>query len=329
MSGDVVLLERPPYRPATTRKSSAPHAAPAELAPTVVEAPTWRQFAADLIELTKPRIVLMILITTGVAAIVGAQGAVAWSLALHLLLGTALVAASAGVLNQYLEREVDRRMTRTARRPLPAGRMRPGFALAYGLTIGLVGTLYLGWQVSWVTAALGVVTWFSYLVLYTPLKQRTSFNTTVGAVAGALPMLMGYTGGGGELTDAAGWLLLGVLVAWQYPHFMAIAWLYRKQYGEAGFQMTPVTDPSGVSAGWQSIVGAIVLPVFLIALVSSNTYWPVWSIGICLVSWGLIQGAWGFSREPNEQTARRMLRASLSQLPLAMLMLVLATFFGG
>jgi protoheme IX farnesyltransferase len=289
---------------------------------------SFRQLVADLIELTKPRIVVMILITTGVAAMFAAGGALDFSLAMDLLLGTALVASSAGTLNQYLEREVDRRMLRTARRPLPAGRISPAVALFYGLLLVVLGTVYLAAKVQVSTAILGLITWASYLLLYTPLKLRTSFNTTVGAVAGALPMLMGYTGGGGSLMDLQGWLLLGVLVAWQYPHFMAIAWLYRKQYGEAGFLMTPNVDPSGVSAGRQAIAGAIALPLFLCCLVYPLERNWLWVPIMVVVSAGLLRCSLAFAADRQETTARRMLRSSLSQLPLAMLVLVLATFFG-
>ncbi len=327
MSGDVVILERPPFRPTSTRMSGVTTAS-AETPAIPVQPTGLRRLMADYLELTKPRIVVMILITTGVSAIVAAGGPVAFALALPLLVGTGLVAASAGVLNQYLERGIDSRMTRTARRPLPAGRVSPGMALGYGLLLGALGTSLLAWQVSVVTAVLGVITWFSYLVLYTPLKQRTSFNTTIGAIAGALPMLMGYTGGGGSLYDLSGWLLLGILVAWQYPHFMAIAWLYRRQYGEAGFQMTPVVDPTGRSAGWQSVIGALLLPCLLFGLVWQSPLWLLWTALGCVFSWGLIRAAFGFAAEPSEVSARKMLRASLSQLPLSMLILMLATFWG-
>lgn len=289
---------------------------------------SMRQTMADLVELTKPRIVVMILVTTGVSALFAAGGPLSASLAMHLLIGTALVAASAGTLNQFLEREVDGRMTRTARRPLPAGRIAPSVALGYGILLVFLGSLYLFQYVNPITSLLGIVTWLSYLAIYTPLKQRTSFNTTVGAIAGAVPMLMGYTGGGGSLMDVAGWLLLGVLVAWQYPHFMAIAWLYRHQYGEAGFKMTPTVEPTGRSAGRQAIAGAILLPMllcFLVAPLERNWLWiPI----LIIVSLPLIRSSLAFAADPQDATARRMLRASLSQLPLSMLVLVFATFFG-
>jgi heme o synthase len=341
MSTEVTILDSTPFSKRFARRVPAGEtiataavvsgeipSAPSGVAMNETPELTVRQGIADLIELTKPRIVVMILITTWVAAMFAARGPLPITLALHLLLGTALVAASAGTLNQFLEREVDGRMQRTARRPLPAGRVTPTVALLYGLLLVVLGTAYLATMVQATTAILGLVTWVSYLLFYTPLKQRTSFNTTVGAIAGALPMLMGYTGGGGSLSAPEGWLLLGVLVAWQYPHFMAIAWLYRKQYGDAGFLMTPNVEPSGVSAGRQAVAGAVALPIFLCCLVYQfNLNW-LWAGVMILVSTGLLRSSLAFAADRQESTARRMLRSSLSQLPLAMLVLVLATFYG-
>jgi protoheme IX farnesyltransferase len=281
----------------------------------------------DLIELTKPRIVIMILVTTVVAAVVAAGGAIEPSLIVHLMMGTGLVAASAGVLNQVLERDVDLRMPRTARRPIPSGRFSPLLAVIYGVVLVLVGSIWLSAKVSWTTTLLGLLTWVIYLALYTPLKLRTSFNTTVGAIAGALPMMMGYTGTGGSVADGSAWLLLGILVAWQYPHFMAIAWLYRQQYEDAGFKMTTVVEPTGRSAGWQAVIGAILAPCFLSGLVLDGEYGFLWVVACGLISWSLIRAAWRFAVRPDEALARKLLWASLSQLPLSMLLLVVYSFW--
>lgn len=292
------------------------------------------RLAADFLELTKPRIVSMILIVTALSAVFMAGRDLQWLPLLHLLLGTALVAASAGVLNQVWEHQVDGRMARTRMRPLPAGRVSRWSATLFGLTLITVGTAYLTFLVGATPAMLGVVTWLLYVFVYTPMKTRTSWNTAVGAIAGALPMQMGYTAAGGSLADLEGWLLFGVLLLWQYPHFMAIAWMYRYDYGAAGLQMSPVVDPSGRSAGRQAVAGSILLMLVLVALVRPLTatgeglgisIWGiVFAVAAVLVTAKFVLASLRFASQPDDLTARRLLRASLVQLPAAMLVLVLS-----
>lgn len=163
-----------------------------------------------------------------------------------------------------------------------------------------------------------------YVLVYTPMKTRTSWNTTVGAISGALPMMMGYTAAGGQLTEVRGWLLVGVLMLWQYPHFMAIAWMYRREYGAAGFQMTPVVEPTGRSAGRQAVGGAVALAAVLVALVAPAPGGWLLAAAMLAVSWGLLKAAVRFARAPDDASARRLMRSSLLQLPAAMLVLVVA-----
>jgi len=280
-----------------------------------------------LITLTKPRIVVMVLVTAAVAAVVAAGRNLDLVVLLHTLLGTAMVGASAGTMNQIWERRIDCRMRRTRRRPLPDGRISTWAASLYCAALGVIGTSYLAWFAGPLPALFGVATWLTYVVIYTPMKTRTEWNTTVGAVSGALPMMIGYTAAGGGIADARGWLLVAVLVAWQYPHFMAIAWMYRREYGEAGFQMTPVVDPSGRNAAIQSVVGAIVLVGVLLAIiVLTTTGAAAWMLcgAMLLASQGLVRGSIRFAIEKEDTAARRMMHASLIQLPLAMAVLVLA-----
>ena len=183
----------------------------------------------DYVQLTKPRIVVMILVTTLMTALIGASGLVAFGSLVWLLVATGLVAGNAGAANQVWERSIDRRMPRTASRPLPDGRLNLFPAAVFTAILGIGGVWMLGQMFGWAPAVASIATWVMYVMIYTPMKTRTSLNTTVGAVAGALPVLIGYTATGGQLTDWTGWLLVGVLVAWQYPHFMSIAWMYRRQ----------------------------------------------------------------------------------------------------
>ncbi|MGV3485333.1 MAG: heme o synthase [Planctomycetaceae bacterium] len=294
---------------------------------------TSTSLARDFLELTKPRIVTMILVTTLVAAVVAAGSSIAAATLFHLLVGVALVAGSAGAMNQVWEREIDREMERTRRRPVPAGRMTAWAAALFSVAIGVGGTAYLTYFLGAIPAIVGAVTWITYVPIYTPMKTRSAWNTTIGAVSGALPVLIGYTAAGGSLADLRGWLLVGVLVAWQYPHFMAIAWLYRRQYAEAGFRMTTTVEPTGRSAGWQSVAGMLLLVSCLLGLAlgyGDLTSWQRVVLVACLIlaSYPMTKAAVRFASDRNDGTARKLLRASLLQLPASLLLVTAAALLG-
>ena len=285
---------------------------------------------SDFLQLTKPRIVVMILVTTCATAMIGASGLVAAGSLFWLLLGTAAIAGSAGASNQIWERVIDSRMTRTANRPISSGRMSPMPAVIFAATLGGAGTAILATFFGPTPAAVGVATWLLYVLVYTPMKVRTAWNTTVGAIAGAIPVLIGYTATGGLLTDWTGWLLVGVLVAWQYPHFMAIAWMYRRQYQEAGFKMTTTEEPTGRSAGWQSIVGSAVLigmGVTLCWLPLGISGAIVGSIAVIASAWPMLLASIRFANSPDDQTARKLLRSSLLVLPAVLAVVTLRLFW--
>jgi heme o synthase len=320
MSDGPALLVKPKPRPPSRSVAAASEFSKGSVEPRVVA----RSVAADLLELTKPRIVVMILITAAVAMVVAAGRSFNRMDLLHLLIGTALIAGSAGAMNQWLERSIDGRMARTRYRPLPGGRISSMMGLIFGLVLGAIGFGYLAAKGATMPLVVGAATWLVYVVAYTPMKQWTSFNTTVGAVSGALPMLMGWTAGQGSLADPIGWLLFGVLFCWQYPHFMALAWMYRYQYGLAGFQMTPVVEPSGKSAAIQAIAGAVALPIVAVAIIVMQGYawwWLIPAVAVCLP---LIRRSILFARQRDDLTARLLLRSSLIQLPAIMLVLVIA-----
>ncbi|TWT94575.1 heme o synthase [Stieleria varia] len=284
----------------------------------------------DLVELSKPRIVVMILVTTIATAMIAAGGFVEPISLCVLLVGTGLVAASAGASNQIWERKIDRQMPRTARRPLPGGRMGLPTALAMAAISGVAGTAMLYSHFSLIPAAAGVVTWLMYVLVYTPMKTRTAWNTTVGAVAGALPMLIGYTALDGSLTDWTPWLLVGVLVAWQYPHFMAIAWMYRRQYAAAGFQMTTTVEPTGRSAGWQSIVGSLGLIGCAVALCWIPGGWiggSIASIAVTVSCLPMLLRSIRFARQRDDVSARALMLSSLLVLPAILLVVTLRVFW--
>jgi len=205
----------------------------------------------------------MVLITTAAGYTIGAHPFVSIAL-LHTLIGTALVAAGTNALNQYVERDLDAMMKRTRRRPLPAGRISANSALIYSIGVAVIGTLYLGVLVNWLTALLGALTLASYIFIYTPMKRVSPLCTAIGAIPGAIPPLMGWTAATGSI-GLGGWIAFGVLFFWQLPHFMAISWLYRDDYGRAGFAMLSVLDQNGKAVARQAILYSLALLAVSIA----------------------------------------------------------------
>ena len=281
---------------------------------------------ADYLELTKPRIVVLELIVAGAAAALASPHGMNVPVVIQALAATALVAGSASIANQWLERRIDLRMRRTANRPLPAGRVTSAEALILSAVTLIAGVAWLGVQVNWTTALLGVASWITYVVIYTPMKQRSSANTAVGAVAGAIPILMGWTATGAPLTLTA-WTLAGVLFLWQFPHFMAIAWLYRSEYAKAGHQMLTVVDPTGARPGAQAILGAVLLiPVSMIPATLPTSGSPVlYSLWAIALGGAQLAIATRFAIRRDDASARWLLRASLVYLPAWMTLLLMVS----
>ncbi|HKD37896.1 MAG TPA: heme o synthase [Pirellulales bacterium] len=317
--------ERPPAaitRPAIVAPQHPVVAAP--LKPSAVA----RKLAA-YVELTKPKISVMVLVTVAVAMFVGSWGAPSIWLVLNTVLGTALVAASASAINQRLERDTDALMPRTAGRPLPSGRVGNVESLLFGGLTLAVGLAYLAIAANPLAAALGALTWIVYVPLYTPLKRRTPFNTVVGAVAGALPTLIGWVAVRGSLSispdggGVAALTLFLIVYLWQFPHFMAIAWIYRNEYSTAGLKMLTVVDPSGYRAGSQAVMAALaLLPVSLVPVVQHHAgaaYFTATTIlGLAYLGYSVL-----FCLRRDDISARRLLRASLIYLPILLALFVL------
>lgn len=277
---------------------------------------------ADYFELTKPRITVMVLVTVTVAGFVASWGQPDPWVLLHTLIGTVLVAASASACNQLWEKGTDALMPRTANRPLPTGRLE-SVEVAIFITASLiVGTAYLIAFTQWAAGGWAVVTWIIYVLIYTPLKRLTRWNTAVGAVSGAIPVLIGWTAVGGQLDVRAAALFL-LLFLWQFPHFMAIAWLYRDQYEAAGMQMAASNCDAGSSnrsAGVQAILGAsALLPVAAVPALFAPS---VLYLALALVlGVGQLAVAVGFFCYQDDRWARRLLRVSLIYLPLMLSLL--------
>ena len=287
----------------------------------------WLSQLADYVAMTKPRIGMLVMVTVAVVAEVAAWGQLAPLLLVHLMMGTLLVSASASIANQLREADLDALMPRTASRPLPSGRMSPRAAIYFSLLTGLLGTAWLVVGVNLLAALLGVFTWLVYVAVYTPLKTRSPHNTLVGAIAGAAPVLMGWAAAGASWDPRLDlrWLaLLLVVFLWQFPHFMAIAWLHRDQYRRAGMKMWPVLDPSGRRAGLIAVLAA--LGLFPVSFIPGLYWGPVEGSVFLLVAFLLGAGqlvlAIRFFLDVNDQRARRLLWASLVYLPVLLLSMI-------
>lgn len=286
------------------------------------QAASPRARLADYVELTKPRISVMVMVSVAITAFVARHGQPDFLAIVHALVGTLLTAGSASAMNQWMERDLDGRMPRTSNRPIPAGRISSQQVMFLVIASLIFGAGYLAVFVNPLTAALSVATWVVYVAFYTPMKTRTPLNTAVGAVSGALPILMGWAAVEGSWMDARWAALFLLMFFWQFPHFMAIAYLYRKQYGEVGMKMWTVVDATQRRSGIEAVIGALaVLPVSL------ATIGPVPSTNVqLLIIFGLgvfqLVCAIRYCLNANEKTARTLLRASLIYLPLVLFTLL-------
>jgi len=270
--------------------------------------------ARDLVELTKPRISLLVTLTAAVGYFMGSGAGVAAEGLFFLLMGTMMVASGANVLNQVLERDADARMMRTRGRPLPAGRVTPNTALGFGVILGLGGVLFLAFTLNLIAAVLAAATLACYVFVYTPLKRVTSLNTLVGAVPGALPPLGGWAAASGAVPREA-WLLFLIVFLWQVPHFLAIAWILRDDYVRGGFRMLTVHDTDGVLTGRHIALGALaLLPVSLaptlLGMTGSTYFFGALALGIAFAALSLYM-----ARRPTVRRAKWLFLGSVLYLP--------------
>jgi protoheme IX farnesyltransferase len=273
----------------------------------------------DYIELTKPRITWLILMSTGVGYFFGlpshAWREINWLLLLHTILGTGLIASGTAALNQWYERAADLKMHRTAGRPLPSGRLIAGRALAFGIALSVAGFLELWLGVNLLSGLIGAFTLASYLFLYTPMKQRTWWSTTVGAVPGAMPPMIGYAAAAGAITRES-WVLFAILFLWQFPHFYSIAWMYKEDYARAGIRMLPVVDPDCRSTARQIVLyGIALIPVSLVPAMLGMTG-RIYLIGALILGLVYLYSGVRVAMERTLLRARAVLLTSVLYLPL-------------
>lgn len=282
---------------------------------------TLKQKAAALFELTKARIAVMLLLTAAAGYYLGTAGKFDWVLFLNSMLGILLLAFGVGTLNQVIERRTDALMERTRNRPLPSNRVTLAEALIFGVLLCLGAEMILFLLVNTLTGILGLTVIAGYVLLYTPLKTRTTASTAIGAIPGAMPPLMGWTAASGEISLSA-WALFVLLFLWQFPHFLAIAWMYRDQYAKAGILMLPVVEPRGSITAHQIVLFAMMMVTVSIAPYFLHLAGMPFLIGASLL------GVWFFSecifaaKALSNERARRLLLVSVIYLPLIFAILV-------
>jgi protoheme IX farnesyltransferase len=291
------------------------------IATTASDRLTLRERVAAYSELTKPRITFLIVLTSAAGFALATKGSIDYLRMVSAMIGIGLLSSGIATLNQYMERDLDALMRRTADRPLPSGKLLPFEALVFGAGLTVLAEIYLAVLVNPLSALLGLTVIAGYLFAYTPLKTKTSLSTLVGAFPGAVPPLIGWTAARGDLSLEA-WVLFAILFLWQFPHFLAIAWMYREDYARAGILMLPVVEPDGRITGQQIVIYTLMLlPVSLLPTalgVSGKAYFFGAIVLGLIFLFSSVRAAFSQSR----QEARRLLLASVIYLPLLFILMV-------
>jgi heme o synthase len=291
-------------------------------AAVALERLTTRERVAAYLELTKPRITFLIVLTSAAGFALASGPRIDYPGLLRAMLGIALLSSGIATINQYMERDLDALMRRTANRPLPSGKLLPWEALAFGVSLIVLAQVYLAVLVNPLTALLGLTVIAGYLFGYTPLKTRTSLSTMVGAFPGAVPPLIGWAAARGTIGLEA-WVLFAILFLWQFPHFLAIAWMYREDYSRAGILMLPVVEPDGRVTAQQIVVYTVLLlPVSLIPAVLGISG-RVYLYGAIVLGLLFLYSSVRAALSKSRQEARRLLLASVIYLPLLFILMVL------
>jgi heme o synthase len=285
----------------------------------------WRTKVSDYWSLTKPEVNTLVVASSLAGFYLGWRGPMDYWLLFNTLAGTLLVASGTATLNQWYERKSDASMRRTAKRPLPAGRLSTTEAFWFGIILSAGGGLYLWWAANLLASGLAMLTLASYLLLYTPLKRKTTYCTLVGAFPGAMPPLIGWAAARGSLNLEA-WILYAILFIWQFPHFLSIAWMYREDYERAGLLMLPLNDPQGRKAARQILVTSLMLlPVSLLPTWLGQMGW-LYFFGSFVLGLGILYCGVLTSLVKSKLLARRLLMASVFYLPLVFSLMIVDKF---
>jgi protoheme IX farnesyltransferase len=276
---------------------------------------------AAYVELTKPRIAFMLVLTAAAGFYLGAKNDFDLLLFINSIIGISLLAFGVATLNQVWEKRTDALMERTAKRPLPTQKITGTEALIFGILLCVVAEIYLAFLVNDLTALLGLIVIIGYVLLYTPLKTRTSASTAIGAIPGAMPPLMGWTSSANEISLGA-WILFAMLFLWQFPHFLAIAWMYREQYAKAGILMLPVVEPEGKITARQIVTFTILLlPISLAPFFIGLAGW-IYLVGASLLGIWFLWTSVKTARTKSVENARKLLLVSVLYLPLIFALMV-------
>jgi protoheme IX farnesyltransferase len=304
----------------STKSAALP--VPSGTATDAVSPSTVRARAGAYVELTKPRITFLIVLTSAAGFVLGSRGGVNYLQLAHTLIGIGLLSSGIATLNQFIERDLDGLMRRTAERPLPSGRLLPFEALCFGVGLTALAEVYLAFLVNPLTALLGLTVIAGYLFVYTPLKTRTTLSTALGAFPGAMPPLMGWAAARGEL-DVSAWVLFAILFLWQFPHFLAIAWMYREDYGRAGICMLPVVEPDGRVTGQQIIAYSLMLVPVSLLPTALGISGKIYLVAAAVLSLLFLASSIRAALSKSNQHARQLLLASVLYLPLLFGVMVL------
>ncbi len=280
-----------------------------------------REKVAAYVELTKPRIALMLVLTSAAGFYLGTKGAFDPVLFANSLVAILLLAFGVATLNQYWEHRTDTLMDRTAARPIPTGRVTPAEALVFGIAQCAIAEVYLFLAVNPLTGFLGLAVIVGYVLVYTPLKTRTSVSTAIGAIPGALPPLMGWTAAANEISIGA-WALFATQYLWQFPHFLAIAWMYRDEYAKAGILMLPVVEPAGKLTARQIVLFALMLVPVSLAPFFFAQAGMIFLIGASILGVWFLLASINAARSKTNDKAKRLLLVSVIYLPLLFLLMV-------
>lgn len=283
--------------------------------------PAWKVRLSDYYALTKPEVNLLILMTTSAGYALASRPPFRVLGLVNTLVGTLLVASGTATLNQWMERVWDGRMRRTASRPLPSGRMAAPVALLFGLLLSLAGGLYLVATVNLVAAGLAMATLLSYLLIYTPLKRKTPLCTLLGAFPGAMPTLIGWAGASGRI-DPPAWFLFAILFLWQFPHFLAIALMYREDYARAGYKMLPAFDHEARFT--RAEILGLTLVLIVITLLPAGRVGPLYGVAMVLAGGFLLYYVGKLTRSASIVGASRLVHASVIYLPVVLAVVVAA-----
>ena len=280
-----------------------------------------KTFLLAYIELLKPNIMSLVLVTTVLGYYLGGDGIDSWFNLVLILIGTAFTAGGSGALNHYLERDTDALMERTKNRPIPAGIISPSNALIFGILLVLCGSTLLVWKINTLTGFLSILTAFLYILVYTPMKKITWLNTSIGSIPGAIPPIGGWAAATGHL-DFGAWILFFIMFLWQHPHFFAIAWMCQKDYTRAGFKMLPVMERDGTRTVRQIFWHlTLLIPASMFLFINGDSGW-LYAIGVFILSLIFFLSAVPMAFRRTNKNARLILKASVLYLPIFLVLII-------